>query len=664
MTGHPVIRGALLRSVAKLDPRTQIRNPIIFSIYVASVMVTLRLLFEAAGGEPVAFTLAITVALWLTVLSANFAEAIAEGRGKSQADTLRKTRRDLVAHLVADGGTEEVPASKLALGDVALVQAGQLIPADGQIVEGIASVDESPITGESAPVIREAGGDRSSVTGGTRVLSDWIKIRVTSEPGQSFLDRMIALVEGSKRQKTPSEIYLTILLVTFTIGSLAVVLTLQPFAIYSGSRVPPAALIGLFAALVPSTIGGLVLAIGIAGMNRLAQRNVLAKSGQVVEAAGDVTTLLLDKTGTITLGNREAVALIPALGVEGTELADVAQLASLSDETPEGRSIVVLTKRLHGLRGRNLANARPVPFSADSRMSGVDIDGVRIRKGSVDAIARWTGRHPDPGSTQEVDRIAGSGGTPILVARDEHILGVIELKDVIKQDLPRRFDELRRMGIRTVMITGDNPRTAATVAKEAGVDDYLAEATPEDKLELIRSEQAKGRAVAMTGDGTNDAPALAAANVGVAMNSGSAAAIEAGNMVDLDSNPTKLIDIVRAGKQFLITRGALTTFSTANDLVKYPVILPVMFSDAHPALGRLNIMGLASPGSAVLSAVIFNALIIVALLPLALHGVPYRSVGAQALLRRNLLVYGLGGLVTPFVAIKLIDMTLGLLQFP
>ncbi|MEX2587096.1 MAG: potassium-transporting ATPase subunit KdpB [Actinomycetota bacterium] len=660
-----VVREALWGSAVKLDPRLQVRNPIIFSIFVASAMVTIRLLFELAGGRAVSFTVAVAVALWLTVLSANFAEAVAEGRGKAQADSLRRTRQDLLAYLVAeDGTTLEVPAAHLALGDVVLVEAGQLIPADGEVIEGIATVDESAITGESAPVIREPGGDRAHVTGGTKVLSDWIKVRVTSGPGQSFLDRMISLVEGSKRQKTPSEIYLTILLVAFTITALAVVMTLQPFAIYSGSRIQPAALIALFAALVPSTVGGLVLAIGIAGMNRLAERKVLALSGQVVEAAGDVTTLLLDKTGTITLGNREAVALHPAAGVDAQLLADVAQLASLADGTPEGRSIVVLTKRLHGLRGRELGQVRPVPFSADSRMSGVDVDGVRIRKGAVDAVAKWTGQQPDPGCTAEINRIAGGGGTPILVARDDVILGVVELRDVIKEDLPARFDDLRRMGVRTVMITGDNPRTAATVAKEAGVDDYLAQATPEDKLALIRSEQSKGRAVAMTGDGTNDAPALAAADVGVAMHAGSAAAIEAGNMVDLDSNPTKLIDIVRAGKQFLITRGALTTFSTATDVVKYAVILPVMFSGAHPVLGQLNIMGLRSPGSAILSAVVFNALVIVALLPLALHGVPYRAVGAQSLLRRNLLLYGVGGLVAPFFGIKLVDMILGFFQFP
>lgn len=649
----------------KLDPRTQVRNPIIFCIFIASGTATIRLVLNLVERRPAGFSLAVTLALWLTVLAANFAEAMAESRGKAQAETLRRTRQDLMAHLVTeDGSTRMVPASKLSLGDVVKVSAGQLIPADGEIVEGIASVDESAITGESAPVIREAGTERSFVTGGTKVLSDWIRVRVSAQPGQSFLDRMIALVEGSRRHKTPSETYLTILLVTFTISSLAVVLALQPFAVYSGARLEPTALIGLFVALVPSTIGGLVLAIGIAGMNRLAQQNVLAMSGQVVEAAGDVTTLLLDKTGTITLGNREAVALLPATGVDEGILADAAQLASLADETPEGRSIVVLTKRLHGLRGRDLSATRPIPFRADTRMSGVDLDGVKIRKGAVDAIAKWTGHAPDPICAREVHRIAVNGGTPLLVARDDVILGVVELKDVVKRDLPQRFDELRRMGIRTVMITGDNPRTAATVAKEAGLDDYLAEATPEDKLALIRAEQQAGRGVAMTGDGTNDAPALAAADVGVAMHSGSAAAIEAGNMVDLDSNPTKLIDIVKAGKQFLITRGSLTTFSIANDVVKYAVILPVMFSQAHSGFAQLNIMGLRSPGSAILSAVIFNALIIVALLPLALHGVPYRPVGSQQLLRRNLMVYGLGGLVTPFLGIKLIDVLLGFLQFP
>jgi potassium-transporting ATPase ATP-binding subunit len=656
----PIVRGAIVDSFRKLNPRTLLRNPVIFVVEIVSIVVTIRLIADIVSGAPVAFDTAIALGLWFTVLFANFAEAMAEGRGKAQAETLRRTRADLTARRLTEGGREEtVPATELRKGDLVMVSAGELIPGDGEIVEGIASVDESAITGESAPVIRESGGDRSAVTGGTKVLSDWIMVRVTAEPGQSFIDRMISLVEGAERQKTPNEIALSLLLVKFTIIFLIVIVALQPFAIYGGSRVSDAVLIALSVCLIPTTIGGLLSAIGIAGMDRLVQRNVLAMSGRAVEAAGDVSTLLLDKTGTITLGNRQAVAFIPAPDVDERTLAQVAQMASLADETPEGRSIVVLAKR-HGIRERELLETRAqfVPFTAQTRMSGVDLDGSQIRKGAVDAVATWCGKELPPVLSQAVERISKAGGTPLAVAENRVPLGVIELKDVIKEGLVERFAQLRTMGIRTVMITGDNPLTAAAIAQESGVDDFLAEATPENKMDLIKREQKGGKLVAMTGDGTNDAPALAQADVGVAMNTGTSAAKEAGNMVDLDSNPTKLMDIVEIGKQLLITRGALTTFSIANDVAKYFAIIPAMFTATYPVLDRLNVMNLHSPQSAILSAVIFNALIIVALVPLALRGVRYRPVGAESLLRRNLLIYGLGGIIVPFIGIKLIDLVL------
>jgi K+-transporting ATPase ATPase B chain len=662
----PIVRQALIDSFVKLNPRTLIKNPVIFVVEIVSLVVTLRVIADIVNGGPVAFDTAIAIGLWFTVLFANFAEAMAEGRGKAQAEALRKTRADLVARRLGDdGSTETIPASQLRAGDLVMVETGELIPGDGDIVEGIASVDESAITGESAPVIRESGGDRSAVTGGTRVLSDWIKVRITAEPGQSFIDRMITLVEGAERQRTPNEIALSILLAKFSIIFLIVIVALQPFAIYAGGRLTDAVLIALFVCLIPTTIGGLLSAIGIAGMDRLVQRNVLAMSGRAVEAAGDVSTLLLDKTGTITLGNRHAVALIPAPGVDEREFAEVAQLASLADETPEGRSIVVLAKERFGLRGRDLLESRAtfVPFTAQTRMSGVDVDGTEIRKGAVDSIVGWSGHELPPELTVEVERIAKAGGTPLAVARDRVPLGVIELKDIIKQGLVERFAQLRKMGIRTVMITGDNVLTAAAIAQESGVDDFLAEATPEAKMELIKHEQEGGKLVAMTGDGTNDAPALAQADVGVAMNTGTTAAKEAGNMVDLDSNPTKLMDIVEIGKQLLITRGSLTTFSIANDVAKYFAIIPAMFAATYPALDRLNIMDLATPESAILSAVIFNALIIVALVPLALRGVRYKPIGANGLLRRNLLIYGLGGIIVPFIGIKLIDLVLEAVNF-
>jgi K+-transporting ATPase ATPase B chain len=663
----PIVRAAVVASVRKLDPRILLRNPVVFVVEVVSAIVTVGLVIDLVRGGPLAFDAAIAAGLWFTVLFANFAEAMAEGRGKAQADSLRRTRADLVARRLGPDGREEiVPASELTPGDVVMVRAGELIPGDGEVIEGIASVDESAITGESAPVIRESGGDRSAVMGGTKVLSDWIKVRITARPGESFIDRMIALVEGTKRQKTPNEIALSQLLAAFTIIFLIVVVTLQPFAIYAGREVSDTVLIALFVCLIPTTIGGLLSAIGIAGMDRLVQKNVLAMSGRAVEAAGDVTTLLLDKTGTITMGNRQCVLFIPAPGVEEREFAEIAQLASLADETPEGRSIVVFAKERYGLRGRDLLEARVqfVPFTARTRMSGVDLDGIPIRKGAVDAIVGWSGRDLSPELRAEAERIARAGGTPLAVARDRVPVGIIELKDVVKEGLVERFAQLRRMGIRTVMITGDNPLTAAAIAQECGVDDFLAEATPEAKLELVRREQQGGRLVAVTGDGTNDAPALAQADVGVAMNTGTSAAKEAGNMVDLDSNPTKLLDIVEIGKQLLITRGALTTFSIANDVAKYFAILPAMFANTYPALQALNIMGLRTPESAILSAVIFNALIIVALVPLALRGVRYRPLGAEALLRRNLVIYGLGGLVVPFIGIKLIDLALSLVSFP
>jgi potassium-transporting ATPase ATP-binding subunit len=661
----PIVKRAIVDSFIKLNPRTLMRNPVIFVVEVVSVMVTIRIVADVASTGPVLFDSLIALGLWFTVLFANFAEAMAEGRGKAQADTLRKTRADLVARrLLTDGREETLPASELHTGDLVMVSAGELIPGDGEIVEGIASVDESAITGESAPVIRESGGDRSAVTGGTKVLSDWIKVQITQQPGESFIDRMIKLVEGAERQKTPNEIALSLLLVKFTIIFLIVIVALQPMAIYAGSRVSDAVLIALFVCLIPTTIGGLLSAIGIAGMDRLVQRNVLAMSGRAVEAAGDVSTLLLDKTGTITLGNRQAVAFYPAPGMDEREFAEIAQIASLADETPEGRSIVVLAKERFGLRERELLEKRAtfVPFTAQTRMSGVDLEGTEIRKGAVDAIERWSVEPMPPHLASEVERIARAGGTPLSVAKDRHPVGVIELKDVIKEGLVERFAQLRKMGIKTVMITGDNPLTAAAIAQESGVDDFLSEATPETKMALIKTEQEGGVLVAMTGDGTNDAPALAQADVGVAMNTGTSAAKEAGNMVDLDSNPTKLMDIVEIGK-LLITRGALTTFSIANDVSKYFAIIPAMFVGTYPALNSLNVMHLRTPQSAILSAVIFNAIIIVLLVPLALRGVKYRAVGAEALLRRNLLMYGLGGIVAPFVGIKLIDMLLAVVHF-
>jgi K+-transporting ATPase ATPase B chain len=662
-----IVKRAIVDSFRKLEPRSLLRNPVIFVVEVVSVVVTIRIATDILTTGSVAFDVAIGLGLWFTVLFANFAEAMAEGRGKAQADSLRKTRADLVGRrLTNDGREESVPAAELHAGDIVMVSAGETIPGDGDIVEGIASVDESAITGESAPVIRESGGDRSAVTGGTRVLSDWIKVRITAQPGESFIDRMIKLVEGAERQKTPNEIALSLLLVKFTIIFLMVVVALQPMAIYAGRRVSDAVLIALFVCLIPTTIGGLLSAIGIAGMDRLVQRNVLAMSGRAVEAAGDVSTLLLDKTGTITLGNRQAVAFLPAPGMDEREFAEIAQIASLADETPEGRSIVVLAKQKYSLRERDLleSRARFVPFTAQTRMSGVDLDGIPIRKGAVDAVVGWSGRELPRELGAEVDRIARAGGTPLAVARDRKPVGVIELKDIIKEGLVERFAQLRKMGIRTVMITGDNPLTAAAIAQESGVDDFLAEATPETKMALIKKEQEGGVLVAMTGDGTNDAPALAQADVGVAMNTGTSAAKEAGNMVDLDSNPTKLMDIVEIGKQLLITRGSLTTFSIANDVSKYFAIIPGMFAGTLPALNTLDIMHLKSPESAILSAVIFNALIIVLLVPLALRGVRYRPVGAEGLLRRNLLIYGVGGLIAPFVGIKLIDLLLQVVHFP
>ena len=661
-----IVRRALWDAVVKLNPRTMMGNPVMFVVEIGSVITTVLLVREAMQGLPgFKFNLQITLWLWFTVAFANFAEAMAEGRGKAQADTLRKARSETVANrILGNGQLEKVPSSTLRAGDLVLVSAGELIPSDGEIIEGVASVDESAITGESAPVIREAGGDRSAVTGGTRVLSDQIKCKITSNPGETFLDRMIALVEGAERQKTPNEIALNILLAGLTIIFLLAVVTLQPFAVYSGSPQTVFVLVSLLVCLIPTTIGGLLSAIGIAGMDRLVQHNVLAMSGRAVEAAGDVNTLLLDKTGTITLGNRQAAQFIPAPGVSEKELAEAAQLSSLADETPEGRSIVVLAKEKYGLRGRDLSphDVHFVPFTAQTRMSGVDMNGFEIRKGAADSIQAYVSQNGGQMGNEVraiVEQIARSGGTPLVVAEKVRgALGVIELKDVVKGGMTERFNQLRAMGIRTVMITGDNPLTAAAIAREAGVDDFLAQATPKDKMDLIRKEQAEGKLVAMTGDGTNDAPALAQADVGVAMNTGTQAAKEAGNMVDLDSNPTKLIEIVEIGKQLLMTRGSLTTFSIANDVAKYFAIIPAMFAGTFPVLNALNIMRLQTPGSAVLSAVIFNALIIVALIPLALRGVKYRAMGAAALLRRNLWIYGVGGVIIPFVGIKLIDMVI------
>jgi K+-transporting ATPase ATPase B chain len=650
-----IVRGALLDSVKKLDPRVQARNPVMFVVLVGSVLSTILAVRDLDG-----FAGLVAAWLWFTVLFANFAEAMAEGRGKAQAATLRKTRSETTARVRGErGAVIEVPSSQLQVGDECVASAGEVIPGDGDVIEGIASVDESAITGESAPVIRESGGDRSAVTGGTRVLSDEIVVRITARPGETFLDRMIALVEGAERQKTPNEIALNILLAGLTIIFLLAVVTLQPFAIYSKAEQHVVVLVALLVCLIPTTIGALLSAIGIAGMDRMVQRNVLAMSGRAVEAAGDVSTLLLDKTGTVTLGNRQAVDFIPMAGVSVDELASAAQFSSLADETPEGRSIVALAADRYGLSSKTLDHAELVPFTAQTRMSGVDLDGRSIRKGATDSVRRWVVEQGgDPPHELEVvaNGIASSGGTPLAVAEGARVLGVIELKDIVKQGMTERFDMLRAMGIRTVMITGDNPLTAKAIAGEAGVDDFLAEATPEDKMALIKKEQAGGRLVAMTGDGTNDAPALAQADVGVAMNTGTQAAKEAGNMVDLDSDPTKLIEIVEIGKQLLITRGALTTFSIANDVAKYFAIIPAMFMGVFPALDRLNVMRLASPKSAILSAVIFNALIIVALIPLALRGVKFRAEGAADMLRRNLLVYGAGGLAAPFVGIKLVDL--------
>jgi K+-transporting ATPase ATPase B chain len=689
-----IVKGAVGAAFLKLDPRVQLRNPVMFVVLAGSMLTTILFVAALLGkgeapGTPIGspgFVLSISLWLWFTVLFANFAEAMAEGRGKAQADSLRKARHDVQAKTLSaaylqrrvDKGIAGRPAasdcdaqfaSKLRRGDVVFVDAGDVIPGDGEVIEGVASVDESAVTGESAPVIRESGGDRSAVTGGTRMLSDWLIVRITTEPGQSFLDRMISMVEGAKRQKTPNEIALNILLAALTIIFLLACVTLLPFSRFSvqaaGAGVPitVTALVALLVCLIPTTIGGLLSAIGIAGMDRMIQSNVIATSGRAVEAAGDVDVLLLDKTGTITLGNRQATAFIAANGVDVKELADAAQLSSLADETPEGRSIVILAKEKYGLRGRDIHSlgATFVPFSAQSRMSGVDLDHRLVRKGAADALEAFViergGRFPS-NVRSTVELTAKQGGTPLVVADGARVLGVIHLKDIVKGGIKERFGELRRMGIKTVMITGDNPLTAAAIAAEAGVDDFLAQATPEAKLKLIREYQAGGRLVAMTGDGTNDAPALAQADVAVAMNSGTQAAKEAGNMVDLDSNPTKLIEIVETGKQLLMTRGALTTFSISNDVAKYFAIIPAAFATTYPALAALNIMGLHSPASAIMSSVIFNALIIIILIPLALRGVRYRPVGAAQLLTRNLLIYGLGGLIVPFIGIKLIDLIL------
>jgi potassium-transporting ATPase ATP-binding subunit len=664
-----IVRGAMVDSLYKFDPRIQASNPVMFVVEVTAAAVTLILFRDFFSGRSslALFELQIAIWLWFTVGFANFAEAMAEGRGKAQADNLRKTRTETPATLLKDGQEIRVPAPSLRRGDVVIVRASEVIPGDGEVIEGVAAVNEAAITGESAPVIRESGGDRSGVTGGTMVISDWIKVRVTANPGETFLDRMIALVEGAQRQKTPNEIALSILLAGLTIIFMLVCVSLYPFALYGGTSLSLPVLVALLVCLIPTTIGGLLSAIGIAGMDRLVQHNVLAMSGRAVEAAGDVDTLLLDKTGTITLGDRLATEFLPVDGVTTKELADAAQLASLADETPEGRSIVVLAKNQYNLRGRDLAetDAHFIPFSAQTRMSGVDIAGRRIRKGAGDQIIKFVEENGGvvPGELPPiVERIAKSGGTPLVVAEDQRALGVIHLKDIIKEGIRERFARLRAMGMRTVMITGDNPLTAAAIAAESGVDDFRAEATPETKLQLIREEQAQGKLVAMIGDGTNDAPALAQADVGIAMNAGTQAAREAGNMVDLDSNPTKIMEVVEIGKQLLITRGALTTFSIANDVAKYFAIIPAMFVFGYPQLQALNIMHLATPQSAILSAVIFNALIIVALIPLALRGVQYRPVGAAAILTRNLLIYGLGGVIVPFIGIKAIDLVVAVLH--
>jgi K+-transporting ATPase ATPase B chain len=667
-----ILRQAAWDSLRKLSPREVARNPVMFVVEVGSVLTTLVLIRDIvarpADAAPLWFTVGIAFWLWITVVFANFAEAVAEGRGKAQADSLRKMRTQTLARRLRDGKEEEVPSTDLRAGDDVVVEADQLIPGDGEVIHGVASVDESAITGESAPVIREAGGDRSSVTGGTKVLSDRIVVRIMSNPGETFLDRMIALVEGAARQKTPNEIALHILLVGLTLVFLFACVTLVPLASYAGIRISATVIVALLVCLIPTTIGGLVSAIGIAGMDRLIRKNVIAMSGRAIEAAGDVDVLLLDKTGTITMGNRMATAFVPIGDVSAAELADAAQLSSLADETPEGRSIVVLAKQEYKLRGRDVTSlgATFIPFSAHTRMSGCDLDGRQLRKGAVEAIKRWVESQgtPVPNELERIaDDIANGGGTPLAVADGPRVLGVVCLTDVVKGGIRERFERFRAMGVRTVMITGDNPRTAAAIAKEAGVDDYLAEATPENKLRLIKEEQAKGKLVAMTGDGTNDAPALAQADVGVAMNTGTQAAKEAGNMVDLDSNPTKLLEVIEVGKQLLMTRGALTTFSVANDVAKYFAILPALFAGVYPEISPLNIMRLASPQSAILSAVIFNAVIIMLLIPLALRGVKYRPLGAAALFRRSMLVYGLGGVVAPFIGIKLVDLILVAFRF-
>jgi K+-transporting ATPase ATPase B chain len=681
MLDPKIVLPAIKASFVKLDPRLMIKNPVMFVVEVVAALTTVIFLRDlVTGGANLGFTFQIILWLWFTVLFANFAEAVAEGRGKAQAESLRKTRTESQAKLLAgaDGTIRLVPGTSLKVGDIVLVEAGDTIPSDGEVIEGVASVNEAAITGESAPVIRESGGDRSAVTGGTQVLSDWIRVKITAAQGATFIDRMIRLVEGAERQKTPNEIALNILLAGLTIIFVFATVTIPSYAAYAGGSISVVVLVALFVTLIPTTIGALLSAIGIAGMDRLVRFNVLAMSGRAVEAAGDVDTLLLDKTGTITLGNRQATSFRPVRGVTEQELADAAQLASLADETPEGRSIVVLAKEKYGIRGRDMAElgATFIPFTAQTRMSGVDAGGSAVRKGAVDAILNYvsggtaqvasgnTVRAIQPALDSDIareiqaiaDEIAKAGGTPLAVAKDGRLLGVIQLKDIVKGGIRERFAELRRMGIRTVMITGDNPMTAAAIAAEAGVDDFLAQATPEDKLKLIRDEQAKGKLVAMCGDGTNDAPALAQADVGVAMNTGTQAAREAGNMVDLDSNPTKLIEVVEIGKQLLMTRGALTTFSIANDVAKYFAIIPAMFLAFYPQLNVLNVMHLASPQSAILSAIIFNALVIIGLIPLALKGVAYRAVGAGALLSRNLMIYGLGGVIIPFIGIKAIDL--------
>jgi len=681
-----IVMPAIGSAFVKLDPRTLIKNPVMFVLEIVTILTTVILIRDLfTGGANILFEVQIVVWLWFTVLFANFAEAIAEGRGKAQADTLRRQRTETQAKLLAAANAANfklVSAASLKVGDIVLVEAGDVIPSDGEIVEGVASVNEAAITGESAPVIRESGGDRSAVTGGTQVLSDWIRVRITAAQGSTFLDRMIKLVEGAERQKTPNEIALNILLIGLTIIFVFATATIPSYVIYAGGTVSVVILVALFVTLIPTTIGALLSAIGIAGMDRLVRFNVLAMSGRAVEAAGDVDTLLLDKTGTITLGNRQATEFKPLRGVTEQELADAAQLASLADETPEGRSIVVLAKEKYGIRGRDLADlqAKFIPFTAQTRMSGVEVGSTWARKGAVDAVLNYLGEPPvvvgtsahavRPAISADIRRevnaiaetIAKAGGTPLAVAKDGRCLGVVHLKDIVKGGIRERFAELRRMGIRTIMITGDNPTTAAAIAAEAGVDDFLAQATPEDKLRLIQKEQANGRLVAMCGDGTNDAPALAQADIGVAMNTGTQAAREAGNMIDLDSNPTKLIEIVEIGKQLLMTRGSLTTFSIANDVAKYFAIIPAMFLAFYPQLGVLNVMGLSSPQSAILSAIIFNALIIIALIPLALKGVAYRPIGAAPLLRRNLLIYGVGGIIIPFVGIKAIDIVVAALH--